>query len=262
MESTIAQKLEDLINLQNIDSQIDQLTQIRGDLPEEVRDLEDEIEGYETRISKFTAEADAYQAEVDAHRNSIKDAEKNIRKYEEQQMNVRNSREYEAISKEIEAQQLDIQIFEKKIGEMQLRIHKKKDDIESIQGVLEERRKDLVTKKEELSHIVEESKEEEAQLVANRNVAVGKIEERLLFSYNRLRKNSRNGLAVVAVKRSACGGCFNQVPPQRQAEIRERKKIIVCEHCGRILASVESGELEAAQAIAAAKAGPLVAAKA
>jgi predicted nucleic acid-binding Zn-ribbon protein len=262
METTIAQKLEDLINLQNIDSQIDQLTQIRGDLPEEVRDLEDEIEGYETRISKFTAEGDAYQAEVDAHRNSIKEAEKHIRKYEEQQMNVRNSREYEAISKEIEAQQLDIQIFEKKIGELQLRIHKKKDDIEGIQGVLEERRKDLITKKEELSHIVEESKEDEAQLVANRNVAVSKIEERLLFSYNRLRKNSRNGLAVAAVKRSACGGCFNQVPPQRQAEIRERKKIIVCEHCGRILASVESGELEAAQAIAAAKAGPLVAAKA
>jgi len=253
MESTIAQKLEDLITLQSIDSQIDQLTQIRGDLPDEVRDLEDEIEGYETRIAKFTAEVDGFNADVDNQRLSIKDAEKNIKKYEEQQMNVRNSREYEAISKEIEAQQLDIQIFEKKIGELQLRVLRKKDDIEGIQGTLEERKKDLETKKEELSHIVAESQEEEAGLVAKRDVAYNRIEERLQFSYNRLRKNSRNGLAVVAVKRSACGGCFNQVPPQRQAEIRERKKLIVCEHCGRILASVESGELEAALAAAAPK---------
>jgi predicted nucleic acid-binding Zn-ribbon protein len=252
MESTIAQKLEDLITLQNIDSQIDQLTQIRGDLPEEVRDLEDEIEGYETRIGKFTAEVDGYQTDGDNQRNNIKESEKLIKKYEEQQMNVRNSREFEAISKEIEAQQLDIQIFEKKIGETQVRILRKKEDIEALRNTLDERRKDLVTKKEELNHIIEESKEEEAVLVTNRDEAASRIEERLLFSYNRLRKNSRNGLSVVAVKRSACGGCFNQVPPQRQAEIRERKKIIVCEHCGRILASVESGELEAAQAKAAA----------
>jgi predicted nucleic acid-binding Zn-ribbon protein len=252
MESTIAQKLEDLINLQSIDSQIDQLTQIRGDLPEEVRDLEDEIEGYETRIGKFTAEAEGYQTDVENQRNNIKEAEKHIKRYEEQQMNVRNSREFEAISKEIEAQQLDIQIFEKKIGETQVRIQRKKEDMDALRNTLDERRKDLVTKKEELQHIVEESKDEEAQLVTTRDAAAGRIEARLLFSYNRLRSNSRNGLAVVAVKRSACGGCFNQVPPQRQAEIREKKKIIVCEHCGRILASVETGELEAAQAKAVA----------
>ncbi len=251
MESTIAQRLEDLIRLQTIDSQIDELTQIRGDLPEEVRDLEDEIEGYETRIGKFTAEADGFQQEIDTQRQNIKEAEKLIKKYEEQQMNVRNSREFEAISKEIEAQQLDIQIFDKKIKEAQIRIDRKKEDIEALRHTLSERKKDLVTKKEELQHIVEESKEDEAKLVAERTEAAGHIEERLLFSYNRLRSNSRNGLAVAAVKRSACGGCFNQVPPQRQAEIRERKKIIVCEHCGRILASVESGELEAAQAKAA-----------
>jgi uncharacterized protein len=251
MEQTIAQKLEAMMHLQSIDSQLDQINIIRGDLPEEVRDLQDEIEGYETRIGKFTAEVAGFDEDITNQRNNTRDSEKLIKKYEEQQNNVRNSREYEAITKEIEAQQLDIQIFDKKIGEAQFRIERKKEDIEALKVKMSERKKDLSTKKEELTHIIEESKEDEAQLMVHRDKAAKEIEDRLLFSYNRLRNSARNGLAVVAVKRSACGGCFNQVPPQRQADIRERKKIVVCEHCGRVLASVESGELEAALAKAA-----------
>lgn len=239
METTVAQKLEFLMELQAIDSQMDEFRKIRGDLPEEVRDLEDEIAGYETRINRFKQEVGSLKDEITKYKNSIKDAEKLIKKYEEQQMNVRNNREYDAISKEVETQQLDIQIFEKRIKEATLKIDQKNLDIEAIQNTLEERTKDLDTKKQELDVIIAETKAQEEELQGVREEAAAKIEERLLFSYNRLRNNYGNGLAVVAVRRGACGGCFNMVPPQRQAEIRERKKIIVCEHCGRIMASVE-----------------------
>lgn len=239
MEITVPQKLEALLELQRIDSQIDELLKIRGDLPEEVRDLEDELAGYETRIGKFKAEIDELNQEVQSNKSGVKDAEKLIKKYQEQQNNVRNNREFEAIAKEIESQELDIQLFEKKNREVLFRIEKKNLEIEEIETRLNARIGDLEAKKSELDSIVEESTEDEKKLRLERDEAASRIEERLMYSYNRIRQNSVNGLAVVMVRRGACGGCFNQVPPQRQADIREKKKIIVCEHCGRVLADVE-----------------------
>ena len=244
MENSIAQNLENLVALQAIDSEIDGIMKIRGDLPEEVRDLEDEIAGIETRMAKFEAEAGAFKDDIARLKLSIKDSEKLIKKYNEQQNNVRNDREYAAISKEIESQELDIKLYEKKICEISVRIEQKNGDIEAIRLVLEERKKDLAVKKDELDVIIDESKEEEAKLQVKRDAARAKVDDRLYFSYNRLRSNYANGLSVVSVRRGACGGCYNMVPPQRQADIRDKKKIIVCEHCGRILANVETTEYD------------------
>ncbi|MDB5258185.1 MAG: hypothetical protein JWM14_2880 [Chitinophagaceae bacterium] len=242
---TIAQKLEALIKLQTIDSKIDEIKIIRGDLPEEVRDLEDELAGYETRLSKYEKDIATLDDTIKGYKQGIKDSEKLIKKYEEQQKNVRNNREYDAITKEVELQQLEMQVFEKKIKESLQQGEFKKADIEKTQASLADRQKDLKNKQGELQVIIEESQDEEAKLVKDREKAIKQIEERLLLSYDKLRSNVANGLAVVSVKRDACGGCFNTVPPQRQAEIRDRKKIIVCEHCGRILANVEMVLVEA-----------------
>ena len=239
MESTVASKLEALLKLQSIDSQLDEIRRVRGDLPEEVRDLEDEIEGYEVRVRKFDDEIASLNDTIAARKQSIKDAEGLIRKYEDQQSNVRNNREYDAITKEIELQKLEIQIAEKKIKEAHYQIDQKINEIEGTKHRLEERRKDLENKKHELEQIVSESREEEKNLEQDREKAAANIEDRLLSAYTRIRSNVRNGLAVVSVKRDACGGCFNTVPPQRQADIAAQKKVIVCEHCGRILAGVE-----------------------
>lgn len=239
MESTVAQKLDALARLQSIDSELDAIRKVRGALPEEVRDLEDEITGYQTRVEKFNADLEGLQVEISNAKEAIKESEKLIKKYEEQQMNVRNNREYDAITKEIELQRLEIQISEKKIKEAHLRVDKKNEEIENTKLIASERAKDLDSKKGELSTITEESKEEEDKLLKDRDKAVKDIEDRLLRSYNKIRENAVNGLAVVAVKRGACGGCFNIVPPQRQADIRERKKIIVCEHCGRVFSDVD-----------------------
>ena len=239
MESTIAQRLEGLTTLQNIDIELDEIKKIRGALPDEVMDLEDEIAGYETRVEKHNNELQELEDGIQTNKSAIKDAEKLIQKYEEQQMNVRNNREYDAITKEIELQQLEIQILEKRIKENYAKIEAKKEEIGGTIEILAERKKDLDTKKEELEVITAESKDDEASLLKKREKASKNIEERLLKSYNKIRDNAKNGLAVVPVKRGACGGCFNIVPPQKQAEIREKKKLIVCEHCGRILADVE-----------------------
>lgn len=239
MELTVAQKLEALLHLQNIDSKLDEILKIRGDLPEEVQDLEDEIMGYQTRIGKFEKEIEALDGEIEQHRLAKKDAEKLINKYKDQQMNVRNNREYDAISKEVELQNLEMELADKKIGEANFKINRKKDEIQEVQHTLNERKKDLETKKKELEVITSENQEDEKRLLTDREKQSEQIEERLLRSYTKIRGNAQNGLAVVLVKRGACGGCFNMVPPQRQVEIREKKKIIVCEHCGRIFADVE-----------------------
>ncbi|KAA5547934.1 zinc ribbon domain-containing protein [Adhaeribacter rhizoryzae] len=239
MESTVANKLEALMRLQTIDSQLDEIRRVRGDLPEEVRDLEDEIAGYEVRVNKFDEEIQAINDNIAARKQAIKDSENLIRKYEDQQTNVRNNREYDAITKEIELQRLEIQISEKKIKEGYYQIEQKNNEIAGTKQKLEERRKDLNSKNGELQVIVSESEEEERALMQEREEAVKHIESRLLTAYSRIRQNVRNGLAVVTVKRDACGGCFNTVPPQRQSDIASHKKIIVCEHCGRIFADVE-----------------------
>lgn len=239
MELTIAQKLEALLKLQSLDSQLDELIKIRGGLPEEVRDLEDDIAGFETRIGKFNAEIKTLEEEIERNRMVKKDAEKLITKYKDQQMNVRNNREYDAISKEIELQSLEIELAEKRINEASFRIRGKEDEIKNTQNALNERKEDLKAKKQELDQITSESQEEEKALKDQREEQSTQIEPRLLNSYNKIRGNALNGLAVVMVKRGACGGCFNVVPPQRQADIKDKKKIIVCEHCGRIFADVE-----------------------
>ena len=239
MESTVAQKLEAIHNLQLIDSRLDAIVKVRGALPEEVQDLEDEIIGYDTRLNKFQTEIESFEDEIKRLKESIKDSEKLIKKYQEQQMNVRNNREYDAITKELELQDLEIQVSKKKIIEAGVRIDQKKVDLDELTAVMKDRKKDLDQKKDELSTIVSESETEESKLRADREKASKKVEERLVKSYTKIRANAKNGLAVVMVKRGACGGCFNTVPPQRQADIREKKKLIVCEHCGRILAGVE-----------------------
>lgn len=239
MEQPVAEKLEGLLKLQQIDSKIDEIRKVRGDLPEEVQDLEDEIAGYKTRLEKFDAELKELETDISSRKLQIKNSEKLIKKYEEQQSNVRNNREYDAITKEVELQQLEIQVSEKKIKEGFAKSELKKEDIEEVTKLLSERQKDLEGKKSELDSISEESQEEENKLLKDREKAAKAIEERLYHSYTKLRDNAKNGLAVVTVRRGACGGCFNTVPPQRRAEIREKKKITVCEHCGRILADVD-----------------------
>ncbi|MEQ8470504.1 MAG: C4-type zinc ribbon domain-containing protein [Marinoscillum sp.] len=244
MENTVAKKLDSLVKLQSIDSERDELIKMRGALPDEVMDLEDEIAGYQTRIEKQNQELSDLEENINNNKVAIKDAEKLIKKYEEQQMNVRNNREYDAITKEVELQQLEIQILEKRIKESYAKIDIKKEEIAETEGILSERGKDLDTKKSELETITQESEADEQKLLKDRDKASKQVEDRLFKSYEKVRENMRNGLAVVSVKRGACGGCFNVVPPQMQAEIREKKKIIVCEHCGRILADVEDEIVE------------------
>lgn len=239
MESTVAQKLEAIYNLQLIDSRLDAIVKVRGALPEEVQDLEDEIAGYETRLQKFKRDIESFEEDIKRYKENIKDSEKLIKKYQEQQMNVRNNREYDAITKELELQDLEIQVSKKKIAETGVKIENKKTDLEELSNVMKDRQKDLDLKKDELSTIVAESEAEESKLRTEKDKAAKKVEDRLIKSYTKIRANAKNGLAVVMVKRGACGGCFNTVPPQRQADIREKKKLIVCEHCGRILAGVE-----------------------
>lgn len=243
MELTVAQKLDALLNLQSIDSELDEIKKLRGDLPDEVRDLEDEVIGFETRISKFKKEVDALEAEINGYRLNKKDAEKLIQKYKDQQMNVRNNREYDAISKELELQELEIQLADKRIKEADFKIRNKSLEIADVESAMNGRKKDLEVKRKELDVLVAESQEEEKGLVGKRDNAALDVEERLVNAYNRIRSNAINGLAVVMVRRGACGGCFNIVPPQRQADIKDKKKIIVCEHCGRILADVDAIEI-------------------
>jgi uncharacterized protein len=239
MESTVAQKLEAIYNLQLIDSRLDAIVKVRGALPEEVQDLEDEIAGYETRLDKFKTDIDSFEEEIKRFKENIKESEKLIKKYLEQQMNVRNNREYDAITKELELQDLEIQVSKKKITEAGMKIDQKKADLQDLSELMKDRQKDLDLKKNELDTIVSESESDESKLQGDRDKQMKKVDERLAKSYTKIRANAKNGLAVVMVKRGACGGCFNTVPPQRQADIREKKKLIVCEHCGRILAGVE-----------------------
>jgi predicted nucleic acid-binding Zn-ribbon protein len=243
-EVTVAEKLDALYELQKIDSEIDRIRTIRGELPLEVQDLEDELHGLETRINKIAEEAKDLDTEVIDRKNAIKDAETAIAKYKEQQNNVRNNREFESLAKEIEFQELEIKLHDKKGKEAKLRVVNKKELLEEAKERFEFRKGDLNTKQAELDEIVGETKKEEDALLKKSEDAKKKIDTRLVFAYNRLRDNAKNGLAVVPVDRDACGGCFNKIPPQRKLDIQAKKKVLVCEHCGRIL--VPSEELEEA----------------
>lgn len=242
-ERTVAQKLSALLKLQSIDTKIDEIRKMRGDLPAEVQDLEDEVIGYQTRVSKHESEIQVTDDEISTLKERKKEAEKMIAKYREQQMNVRNNREFEAISKEIESEELEMTLCDKKIRTAQEKITQKEGEVKRTQEAMQEREKDLKNKKVELDNLLVESNEEENKLIKEREKQTKNIEDRLLRSYEKIRSNAGNGLAVVMVRRDACGGCFNVVPPQRQAEVREKKKLIVCEHCGRILAGVEEAKV-------------------
>ena len=235
MEQTVEQKLKALYELQTIHTKIDKIRQVRGELPMEVADLEDDVAGLETRIQKIKSELDDLEDDIVTRKNLIKDSQSNIKKYETQLNEVKNNREYDAISKEIEIQGLDIQVSEKKIREFGFEIVTKTQVYEKALADLEARKSDLDAKKAELGTITAETQKDENELTTQAEKAKAGIEERLLFAYNRLRGNAKNGLAVVTIQRDSCSGCFNQIPPQRQSDIRQRKKIIVCEHCGRIL---------------------------
>ncbi|MNK38460.1 putative zinc ribbon domain protein [compost metagenome] len=235
MEQTVEQKLKALYELQNLHTKIDKIRQIRGELPIEVADLEDEVAGLETRIQKIKAELDDTEDSIVNRKNMIKDAQTLIKKYDAQLKDVKNNREYDALTKEVEIQNLDIQVSEKKIKEFGFEINNKTEIFEKAQANLDLRKGDLEAKKAELNTITGETEKEEQALVKKAEKAEENIEERLMFAYNRLRKNAINGLAVVTIDRDSCSGCFNKIPPQRQLDIRQRKKVIVCEHCGRIL---------------------------
>jgi len=235
MEQTVEQKLKALYELQNIHTKIDKIRQVRGELPMEVADLEDDVLGLETRISKIKAELDDLEDSIVTRKNTIKDAQSSIKKYDTQLKEVKNNREYDALTKEIEIQGLDIQVSEKKIKEHGFEITSKTEIYEAAKAELDGRKKDLEIKKGELDVITAETEKEEQDLQKKADKSEPQIEERLLVAYKRLRKNAVNGLAVVTIDRDSCSGCFNQIPPQRQLDIRQRKKIIVCEHCGRIL---------------------------
>lgn len=232
---SIERKLIALYNLQQIDSQIDKIRIVRGELPLEVEDLEDEVIGLETRINNFEQDIEALKRQITEKEVLIKESKSLIEKYQAQQNNVRNNREFESLNKEIEYQGLEIALAEKHIREFNASLALKKEEIERAKQELEERRSDLQVKKNELADIVSETEKEEEHLVTLSQENQKVIEERLLNAYTRIRDNARNGLAVVMVERDACGGCFSKIPPQRQLDIKMHKKIIVCEYCGRIL---------------------------
>ena len=234
-ELTVEEKLQNLYELQRIDTEIDKIKTLRGELPLEVQDLEDEIAGLETRIENLKGELGALAKTSSSRIMDIKKAEEAIKKYSEQLDNVRNNREYDALSKEIEFQKLEIELQEKRIREAQKAKAEKEALMEESKKRYEDKVSDLEAKKGELNDIINETHKDEESLQTKSEELAATIDERLLTAYRRIRSNARNGLAVVTVDRDACGGCFNKIPPQRQLDIRSRKKIIVCEYCGRIL---------------------------
>lgn len=234
-ELTVQEKLTAMTRLQLIDTKIDKLRNVRGELPLEVQDLEDELEGLSTRLENLKLEVAELEKQIEDKKALIVQSKDLMKKYEDQRNNVRNNREYDSLTKEIEYQELEIQLAEKRINEYSYKLEVTKETIEQSTDKLEERKEDLVNKNKELKEIVDETDKEEQILLVKSKDSEKLIETRLLNAYKRIRKNARNGLAVVSIERDACGGCFNKIPPQRQLDIRTHNKIIVCEYCGRIL---------------------------
>lgn len=234
-EITVKEKLKALYDLQMVVSEIDKIKTLRGELPLEVQDLEDEIAGLETRIDNFRAELKECEDIISGRKLDIENSKALTIKYKEQQDNVRNNREFDYLSKELEFQGLEIEFAEKKIREAQVMAKAKSEEMEGAEEHISERRKDLDLKKQELEEIISETRTEEETLREKAKQIETLIEPRLLAAFKRIRKSARNGLSVVSVQRDACGGCFNKIPPQRQMDIRMGKKIIVCEYCGRIM---------------------------
>ncbi|KAB7529486.1 hypothetical protein F8C76_16835 [Flagellimonas olearia] len=234
-ESTVEEKLRALYDLQLIDSRVDEIRNVRGELPLEVQDLEDEVLGLKTRMDKLKTDVETINFEITAKKNLIEEAKTLIKKYAEQQKNVRNSREFNSLSKEVEFQELEIQLAEKNIKEFKAQIEQKKEVVADTKEKLSEREGHLKHKKGELDAILAETEKEEKALLKKSEEYEDKIEDRLIQAYKRIRHNVKNGLAVVPVERGASGGSFFTIPPQVQVEIASRKKIITDEHSGRIL---------------------------
>ena len=236
---SVEEKLKTLYQLQTTLSSIDEKRAMRGELPLEVQDLEDEIAGLDTRIEKIQNEIKDYQSAITMKKGEINEAQSYVDRYQKQLDEVKNNREYDTLTKEIEFQSLEIQLCEKKIKEALIRIDERNHDLEQAAALKEDRLVALADKKSELDEIMQETREEEEKLKAKAKEYETKIEDRLLTSFKRIRKNARNGLGIVYVQRDACGGCFNKIPPQRQLDIKMHKKIIVCEYCGRIMIDPE-----------------------
>ena len=239
-EVSVDEKLQQLWELQQIDTKIDKIQILKGELPIEVKDLEDDIEALRTRLQNSQNEVTELEEDIKTRKNAKALAKELISRYEKQQDNVKNNREYDALSKEIELQKLEIQLCEKKINDATAKIESKQGMLDETDKQIKEREKNLKNKKKELEKIIEETELEEKELQKESDKQSKKVEDRLLKAYTRIRGAYKNGLAVVAVLRDACGGCYAKIPPQRQMEIRQRKRIITCEHCGRILVAWEN----------------------
>lgn len=238
-DMSVEQKLKNLYSLQTKLSEIDEIKTLRGELPLEVQDLEDEIEGLSHRLHKYEEEIEHIKGDIAQKQESIKEAQAMMTRYQSQLEDVRNNREYDNLSKEIEFQSLEIELLRKKINDAERLINLKTGDLEKGRAALETRQQDLDQKKAELEEIVADTKADEEKLREKAKAIETTIEPRLLTAFKRIRQSSRNGLGIVYVQRDACGGCFNKIPPQRQLDIRMRKKIIVCEYCGRIMIDPE-----------------------
>ena len=235
VDYSMQEKIMALYELQKIDSKIDEINKVKGELPLEVQDLEDEMAGMKTRIEHINAEIEELNTLTKQRKREVDQAKIMIGNYKDQQNNGRNNREFDAITKEIEYQELEIELAEKRLKEYSAGVKAKKLQLEEVENLSVERAADLAAKKAELEGIEAETAPLVAEYAAQGERVKEKIDERLLAAYDRIRRNVRNGLAVVTVKRDACGGCFNRIPPQRQVDIRQGKKIIICEYCGRIL---------------------------
>lgn len=246
-EVTVEEKLRALYDLQLIDSRIDKIKNVRGELPLEVEDLEDEIAGLQTRLDKVNTDISEFDTEIKNKKNLIKEAQEKITRYETQQKNVRNNREFDALSKEMEYQQLEIELADKRIKEFKAKIDNKKELVKTADEKLKERQSHLEFKKSELDSIMKETQKEEDELLKKSAEFSEKIEDRLINAYHRIRGGAKNGLAVVPIERGASGGSFFTIPPQRQLEIASRKKIITDEHSGRVLVDPELAKEEEAR---------------
>ena len=241
-EITVEDKLKALYKLQLIDTKIDKIKIVRGELPLEVQDLADEVTGLQTRIDKINEEITDLERGISDKKNLIVESETSIVKYKEQQNNVRNNREFDSLTKEIEFQELEIELANKRVKEAKAKIQHKKDSLTESVEKIDSRKEDLILKQNELDNIIAETEKEEESLAKLSLKAENTIDDRLIIAYKRTRRSVRNGLAVVSVERESCGGCFNKIPPQRQLDIRLRKKVLVCEHCGRIMVDPELAE--------------------
>jgi predicted nucleic acid-binding Zn-ribbon protein len=245
-EFSVEDKLQALHKLQSIDSEIDKIRTVRGELPLEVQDLEDDLKGLETRIEKIDADIADKESFISKRKLAIKEAEELVKKYNKQLESIKNNREYDSLSKEIEFQNLEIELANKKIKDTLSKIEFLNETKASSTEHYNERKDIFEEKKKELDTIVSETEKDEKSLLKQSEAAQKVVDERLLSAYKRIRTNSRNGLAVVSVDRDACGGCFSKIPPQRQLDIKAHKKVIVCEHCGRILIDSQMFETEKA----------------